>query len=259
MAWLGKLFGGAVGFMFGGPLGMIAGIAFGHMFDKADDISGQIPYQQSQRTAYTTLDREQMLFFVGAFSMLARIAAADGTVSTHERQKVVEFIRSDLRLGLREEEAALRVFDAALTGGGTFDQFAAQFYQNFSHAQNILQLMIDIFYRVAAADGQINRSEEEMIRRAAQIFHLPDSFVEMLCNRYGGCANASDKAYAILNVTRAATDDEIKRAYRKLSIEFHPDTLAAKGMGEEFLAHATAKFREIQQAYESIKKERGIK
>ncbi|MDD4431966.1 MAG: TerB family tellurite resistance protein, partial [Bacteroidales bacterium] len=107
MAWLGKLFGGAVGFMFGGPLGMIAGIAFGHMFDKADEV----PYQQSQRTAYTTLDREQMLFFVGAFSMLARIAAADGSVSTHERQKVVEFIRSDLRLGLREEEAALRVFD----------------------------------------------------------------------------------------------------------------------------------------------------
>ena len=199
-----------------------------------------------------------MLFFVG-HSRCSPDRCCRWLVSTPERPKWWNIIRSDLRLGYREEEAALRVFDAALTGGGTFEQFAAQFYQNFSHAPNILQLMIDIFYRVAAADGQINRNEEEMIRRAAQIFHLPDSFVEMLCNRYGGCANASDKAYAILNVTRSATDDEIKRAYRKLSIEFHPDTLAAKGMGQEFLAHATAKFREIQQAYESIKKERGIK
>lgn len=260
MAWLGKLFGGTFGFMFGGPLGMIAGIAFGHMFDKAGDIGTQSQYSSDvHRSAYTTLDREQMLFFVGAFSMLARIASADGSVSSHERQKVVEFIRHDLRLGPREEEAAMKVFDAAITGGGTFDQFAAQFYQNFSHAPNILQLMIDIFYRVAAADGQINRSEEELIRRGAKIFRLPDSFVEMLCNRYGGCQNASDKAYAVLNVTRSATDDEIKRAFRKLSIEFHPDTLAAKGMGEEFLPHATKKFREIQQAYEAIKKERGIK
>ncbi|MDD2395298.1 MULTISPECIES: TerB family tellurite resistance protein [Sphaerochaeta] len=258
MAWLGKLFGGTVGFMFGGPLGMIAGIAFGHMFDKAGEVGTQ-GAQRTQFNAYTSLDREQMLFFVGAFSMLARIASADGSVSSHERQKVMEFIRQDLRLGLREEEAALRVFDAALTGGGTFEQFATQFYQNFSHAPNILQLMIDIFYRVASADGQVSQREEDMIRRAAQIFHLPESFVDMLCNRYGGCTNASDKAYATLNISRTATDDEVKRAYRKLSIEFHPDSLASKGMGEEFLTHATAKFREIQEAYDSIKRERGIK
>ena len=258
MAWLGKLFGGTFGFMFGGPLGMIAGIAFGHMFDKAGDVGSQSQYSRSA-TSYTTLDREQMLFFVGAFSMLARIASADGSVSVNERQKVLEFIRHDLRLGPREEDAALKVFDAALTGGGTFDQFAAQFYQNFSHAPNILQLMVDIFYRVAAADGQINRSEEELIRRGARIFRLPDSFVEMLCNRYGGCQDASEKAYATLNLSRSATDEEVKRAFRKLSIEFHPDTLAAKGMGEEFLPHATKKFREIQQAYEEIKKERGLR
>lgn len=237
---------------------MIAGIAFGHMFDKA----GDVPYQQqgTSRTAYTSsLDQEQMLFFVGAFSMLARIATADGAMSTAERQKVIEFIRHDLRLGPREEDAALRVFDAALTGGGTFDQFAIQFYQNFYHAPNILQLMIDIFYRVAAADGRVNAKEEELIRRGARIFHLPDSFVDMLCQRYGGCATNIDRAYATLNITKSATDEEVKRAYRKLSIEFHPDTLASKGMGEEFLSHATQKFREIQEAYDAIKKERGLK
>ncbi len=258
MGWLGKLFGGTVGFMFGGPLGMIAGIAFGHMFDKAGT-AGTTYTQQDTGRFYTTQDREQMIFFVGAFSMLARIAAADGSVSASERQKVIEFIRRDLRLGYQEEEVALKVFDTALQGNGTFDQFASQFYQNFSHATNILQLMIDIFYRVAAADGNISSAEEAMIRRAAGIFHLPNSFVDAVCNQYGGCSTASDRSYAVLNLTRNATDEEVKRAFRKMSIEFHPDTLAAKGMGEEFLPRATAKFREIQEAYEQIKKERGIK
>jgi DnaJ like chaperone protein len=175
----------------------------------------------------------------------------------HERQKVMEFIRQT-SLGLREKRRLSESSMSPLPTGG-LRAFATQFYQNFSHAPNILQLMIDIFYRVASADGQVSQREEDMIRRAAQIFHLPESFVDMLCNRYGGCTNASDKAYATLNISRTATDDEVKRAYRKLSIEFHPDSLASKGMGEEFLTHATAKFREIQEAYDSIKRERGIK
>lgn len=261
MAWLGKMFGGTLGFMFGGPLGMIAGIAFGHMFDKAGT-AGTNPYAQQGSTSgtyYTAQDQSQMMFFVGAFSMLARLASVDGNVSSSERQKVLEFIRRDLRLGYQEEEAAMKVFDTALNGGGTFEQFASQFYQNFAHAPNILQMMIDIFYRVAAADGHVNKVEEAMIRRGATIFRIPDSFIDALCRKYGGCASSSERSYAVLNLNRNASDDEVKRAYRKLSIEFHPDTLAAKGMGDEFLAHATEKFREIQQAYDEIKRERGIK
>lgn len=251
---MGKLFGGTLGFVFGGPLGMIAGLAFGHMFDKAGTVG-----QTQGNSFHASQDQTQMLFFVGAFSMLARIATVDGTVTVSERQKVLEFIRRDLRLGYQEEEAALRVFDAAITGAGTFEQFASQFYQNFSHAPNILQLMLDIFYRVAAADGMVSSAEETMIRRAATIFNIPSAFVDALYRNYGGYATATERSYAILNLTPQATDDEVKRAYRKMSIEFHPDTLAAKGMGEEFLNHATEKFREIQGAYESIKRERGIK
>lgn len=254
MAWMGKLFGGTLGFMFGGPLGMIAGIAFGHMFDKAGSLSAG-----STGTFYASQDQSQMMFFVGAFSMLARIASVDGAVTANERQKVQEFIQTDLRLGSREEEAAWKVFDAALTGEGTFEQFASQFYQSFAHAPNILQLMVDIFYRVASADGMVSSSEEALIRRAALIFRLPASFVDALSRNYGGVSSSGERAYAILGLSKDATDEEVKRAYRKMSIEFHPDTLAAKGMGEEFLNHATAKFREIQGAYDSIKQDRGIR
>ena len=249
---MGKLFGGTLGFMFGGPLGMIAGIAFGHMFDKAGSLVPGDQYHASQ-------DQSQMMFFVGAFSMIARIASVDGTVTASERQKVQEFIHTDLHLGIREEEAAWKVFNAALIGEGTFEQFASQFYQNFAHAPNILQLMVDIFYRVASADGSVSSSEEALIRRAALIFRLPASFVDAMSHNYGGVASAGERSYAILGLTKAATNEEVKRAYRKMSIEFHPDTLAAKGMGEEFLNHATAKFREIQGAYDAIKQERGMR
>jgi len=211
MAWMGKLFGGTLGFMFGGPLGMIAGIAFGHMFDKAGSL---VPGDQY----YASQDQSQMMFFVGAFSMLARIASVDGTVTANERQKVQEFIRTDLHLGSREEEAAWKVFDAALTGEGTFEQFASQFYQNFAHAPNILQLMVDIFYRVASADGSVSSSEEALIRRAALIFRLPASFVDAMSRNYGGVTSAGDRSYAILGLTKAATNEEVKRAYRKMSI-----------------------------------------
>ncbi|WP_320129097.1 TerB family tellurite resistance protein [uncultured Sphaerochaeta sp.] len=249
--------------MFGGPLGMIAGIAFGHMFDKAGEFppgtsQQNNPYQDGIGIFNSAQDQSQMIFFVGAFSMLARLASVDGRVTGSEQQKVEEFIRNDLNLGQREHDAAMRVFNAAVTGGGTFEQFATQFYENFSHAPNILQLMIDIFYRVAAADGVVNKAEEDMIRKGASIFHIPSYFVDSLCKKYGGCST-SEHAYAVLNLTVNATDEEIKKAYRKMSIEFHPDTLATKGMGDEFLAHATTKFREIQEAYETIKKERGIK
>ncbi len=70
---------------------------------------------------------------------------------------------------------------------------------------------------------------------------------------------ASSKAYSILGLPESATDDEVKKAYRKLTLEYHPDTIAGKGLGPEFTEFAASKFREVQQAYEEICKERNIK
>lgn len=272
MGWLGKIIGGTLGFMFGGPLGLIAGAAFGHMFDLAGD-KGAPHQQQDQRSSFfhgqdqryygygpvaSGIDQTQMLFFVGAFSMLARIAAIDGQVSPLEQRKVEEFIDKDLRLDAQGHAAAMRVFNAAINGGGTFEQFATQFYQNFSREPALLQLMIDIFYRVAAADGDVNRAENDLIRTAGRIFHLSDAIMDSISRRYGG-VSASTRSYAVLGLTPQATDEDVKKAYRKMSIEFHPDTVASKGLPEEFTTYATEKFREIQEAYEAIKRERGIK
>jgi DnaJ like chaperone protein len=258
---MGKLIGGALGFVLGGPLGLVAGIAFGNLFDRST-AEGSSSSESAERfyAGRQDLTREQqaqMVFFVGAFSMLARIATVDGRLLPEEQRKVQEFIDNDLKLDAQSKAAAMRVFHAALSGGGTFNQFAVQFHQNFSHEPALLELMIDIFFRVAVADGNLSAAEDQLIREAATIFRIPAGLYESIKQRYEGGGTVA-QAYATLGLAKDATVEEIKKAYRKLSIEFHPDTVSSKGLPEEFTKFATEKFREIQSAYEAIKKERDI-
>jgi DnaJ like chaperone protein len=258
MGWMGKLIGGAMGLAVGGPLGMIAGIAFGNLFDRAGTFSSsqdrEIPFEQTMDPR----QQSQMIFFVGAFSMLARMATVDGRLLPEEQKKVEEFINQDLKLDPQSRQAALRVFNAALTGGGTFEQFASQFYQNFAHEPAILELMVDVLVRVAIADGSINREEDRLITVAARIFRIQDSLLASIKRRYGSLSASPSKAYAVLGLQSDASVDEIKKAYRKLSIEFHPDSIASKGLPEEFTTFAAEKFKAIQETYNTIKKERNI-
>ncbi len=262
MGWMGKVIGGAMGFAFGGPLGMIAGIAFGNLFDRASLATTtqeqSIPFGRDA----STMDRQQqsqMIFFVGAFSMLARIATVDGRLLPEEQRKIEEFIDHDLKLDMQGKKAAMSVFNAALTGGGTFEQFATQFYQNFAHESSILELLIDVLVRVAAADGVISEAEDRLITVAAHIFRIPDALLVSIKRRYGQYGGPSASAsYAVLGLQPEASEEDIKKAYRKLSREFHPDAIASKGLPEEFTKFAEEKFHKIKDAYDTIKKERGM-
>jgi len=253
VAWLGKIIGGTMGLFLGGPLGLIAGVAFGNLFDSSGNRG------RSERPSISPTDQTQMVFFVGAFSMLAKMVTADGSMVAQERAKVEEFITKDLRLTGQERQAAINVFNAALTSSGTFEQFALQFYQNFASERSILELLMDVLVRIAAADGTISPPEKNLIDSAAHIFRISDSLLASIINRYSSVAASPNKAYSVLHLTRSATDEDVKKAYRKLSIEFHPDTIASKGLPEEFTRFATENFRAIQDAYDAIKKERGMK
>ena len=263
MSWLGKIIGGTIGFFLGGPLGMIAGAVFGHMLDKSeeleDDSSKSSSNGYSRHYFFNTgYGKSQMVFFVGCFSMLAKLASADGTVSENAKRKIQEFMINDLHLSGNSYYNAVNIFNQAMSQNATFESYAQQFYENFKSSPAILQLMIDIFYRVAYADGTISKNEETLIEYAANLFQIPQSILESIRRKYG-ITNAPSKAYAVLGLTENATNDEIKKAYRKLILEFHPDTVASKGMADEFKEYATKRFREIQEAYEQISKERGIK
>lgn len=251
MGWLGKVIGGTIGFAMGGPLGAIAGAVFGHAFDSSGE--GYLP----QGTGNLSDGEEsQMAFFLGAFSMLAKLAQADGRVSEEEMRSIDHFMVHDLSLDNRSRAVAINIFNAALQSPGTFQEFAQQFYDRFRFQPQLLDLMIDIMLRVSIADGVMSGSEEKLIQSAVRTFNFSDSQYSAVRSRY---VSDVDKYYALLGCSRDDADDHIKRQYRKLVQEYHPDKIASKGLPEEFTKLAEEKFREIQQAYEAVKKERGIR
>ena len=119
----------------------------------------------------------------------------------------------------------------------------------------LLEVMIDILLRVSVADGTLNAAEEALILKAVNTFHFSDTQYRTLKSKY---VQDIDKHYATLGTDRSATDEQIKKQYRKLVHEYHPDKIASKGLPEEFTRFAENKFREIQEAYDSIKKERHL-
>jgi len=260
MSWFGKIIGATIGFFLGGPIGMITGLVFGHMYDKGQELE-QSDREGSEHRQYffrnTGYNRSQMVFFVGAFSMLAKLSSADGRVTEGARRKVYEFMTNDLKLYGQSLDYARDIFDQAINQNISFENLATQFYYNFRTSPQLLTLMLDIFYRVAMEDGRLSANEERLIDFAARTFRISESMHESI--RRNHHVKGASRYYAVLGLTETATEGEIKKTYRKLILEYHPDTVAAKGMADEFKEYATKRFREIQEAYENICKERGIK
>ena len=253
MSWLGKVVGGTIGFAVGGPVGAVAGAAFGHMFVDEEAVSTRNIAKDNNRLSNG--ETAQMTFFVASFSMLAKLIKSDGHVTEPEIQSVRQFMVDDLHLNAQSRLAAEHIFRAAMDSSESFENFALQFYQHFNHQPQLLELMMDILFRVALADGALHDVEERLIKSAAGIFKFDSAAYLKIKSRY---APDSDKYYAILGCSNSDSDDKIKSQYRKLVRDYHPDTIASKGLPEEFVTFANDKFREIQEAYEMVKKERGL-
>ncbi len=251
MGWMGKLVGGTIGFALGGPLGAILGASFGHAFDAESDLdTGQ------KRARLSSNEQDQLTFFVGAFSMLAKLAQTDGRVTREEIDSIEGFMENDLRLDTQGRRAAVNIFRTALKAPGSFDDFARQFYNQFHRQPQLLELMIDILIRVAVSDGQMTKGEESLILSAVKIFDFSHQRYEQLKSQY---VHTTDSAYAVLGCKPDDSDETIKHCYRQKVLEYHPDKIAAKGLPDEFTRFAQDKFREIQEAWEKIKTERDIK
>jgi DnaJ like chaperone protein len=150
----------------------------------------------------------------------------------------------------------MNIFHTALESPGSFEDFATQFYAQFQMQPQLLEVMVDILLRVSIADGALTATEEKLILKAVKAFHFSDKRYQTLKSKYVRDIN---KYYATLGTDATASNEEIKKQYRKLVQEYHPDKIASKGLPEEFTRFAETKFREIQEAYDTIKKERHLK
>ena len=251
MGWIGKMVGGTIGFALGGPLGAIAGASFGHMYDAEANSQGAMPHSADM----SVNAKAQFTFFVAAFSMLAKVVRVDGRVTDAEVNSVQQFMVRDLKLNPASRQMAEKIFQTALTAPQRFDEFAQQFYRQFHTQPQLLELMIDILVRVSVADGALDNSEETLIRTAVSIFQLSETQYANIRSRY---VAVTDSCYAVLGCTPADSDEQIKKQFRKLAREYHPDTIASKGLPDAFIQFANDKFREIHDAYETICRERNL-
>jgi DnaJ like chaperone protein len=241
MAWTGKLIGGVLGSLLG-PIGTVVGVGIGHQFDKGAN--------RLKQTAQT--------FQVAFFGCLAKMARADGTISQPEIEAVEQIMARFNYTGAVRDQA-IEIFRRAKDDPHTAADYINQLAGVIQFNPQIAMTFIAALHAVAAADGQIHPNEREILLQAERAFRLrPGTIDAMLGGVRGNAPNALENAYKVLEISPDATDAEIKKIYRKKCTEFHPDKLASKGLPEEFMTYAHEQLTKINEAYDLIKKERGL-
>jgi DnaJ like chaperone protein len=264
MSWWGKVVGGAFGFMLGGPIGALLGVAVGHHFDRG--LGGTV---RRARSAFEPGSRErvQTAFFTATFSVMGHLAKADGRVSEEEID-MARAVMAQMDLSSALRKAAIRLFSEGKRPDFPLDEVVDQFRRECHRRQTLMQMFLELQIQAALADGEVHPEEERLLKRIAERLGFSPVDVAALIEmvraqrhyaRQPRTAGPSvDDAYAILNVSRKASDAEVTKAYRRLMNQHHPDKLVAKGLPEEMMRIATEKTREIKAAYETIREQRGL-
>jgi DnaJ like chaperone protein len=259
MSWWGKALGGAFGFMVGGPLGALMGIAFGHSFDRGMGKLEGADWGEDQ-------ERTQAAFFTATFSVMGHIAKADGRVSPEEI-RLAEAVMERLGLNSEMRASARKLFNEGKSADFPIDEIMRQFRSETHRRTTLIQMFLEIQLQAAYADGVMHPAEKEALRSICG--HLGISLVqldrleEMLRAGFGrggydaaaGETSLQD-AYRLLGVSESASDTDIKKTYRRLMSQHHPDKLVAKGLPEQMIKDATEKTQQIKAAYELIRKSR---
>ena len=254
MGWFGKLTFGTLGLLFGGPLGAIAGAAMGHMLvDKKFGAPGQAT-RSIPGPEFGQAEQAQATYFSSLFSILGKMSKIDGVVSRSEIDVVQGFI-DGLPMAEREKQFARQVFNEAKNSQYAIEDFADQLYGAIQTQPALVVSFFDLLFKIAAADGRLHPAEENALKSIKLIFRLSDRQYDDIKAVY---FQELDKHYKMLNCTPESSIDEIKSNYKKLVKDFHPDKIMSKGLPEEFIEFAEGRFREIQESYEKIARERNF-
>jgi len=251
MAWWGTLLGGTLGFVFGGPIGAIIGAAVGGNFDRGVKMGGQFDMGDQQRV--------QAAFFTTTFSVMGHVAKADGHVSAQEIA-TARNIMAQMQLSEEQREAAINFFDQGKVADFPLQEILQQFKKECHGRRNLIQMFVEIQISTALADGKVDTNEKHLLYAIGETLGFSSAQIDHLFNM----ANAQpasnndsltlNQAYMILGVDQGSNEAAVKKAYRRLMSQHHPDKLVAKGLPDEMIQLATEKTQEIRKAYDLIKK-----
>ena len=265
----GKVFGFLFGFMLSKNLfGALLGVWVGHMFDKGRsiDFNGFSPNKEDDVT-------RQAVFFYTTFSAMGHIAKANGQVSKHEIAFATAYMdKMGLTGGMRQQ--AQDAFREGKSSGFPVDERLRKFKRSCGHRNDLLLMFLEIQIQVAFSDGELDSAERSVLHNIAKQLGFStrelDKLLEMIIagaafhqggtyqGQQGGRQPAGpaqlNNAYKVLGVSKETDIKSIKKAYKKLMSQHHPDKLIAKGLPPEMMEVAKQKTQDIQAAYDLISK-----
>ncbi|QDO93287.1 molecular chaperone DjiA [Formosa sediminum] len=247
---ISKWLGATLGWSFGGPIGAILGFALGSVVDGFTNggikvSTGQSPYTSATQTRTQSGDFEVSLLILAAI-----VIKADGISDKRE----LDFVRAQF-VGMYGKERANHAFKL-------FKKISQQ--QNIPVRDVCLQIrqmmdhpsrlqLLHFLFGIAKADGNVSQVEVDTIYTISNYLGIRAIDFESIKAMF---YNSSDNAYKILEIDKSATNDEIKKAYRKMAKKYHPDKVLH--LGDEHQKGAEEKFRQVQEAYDQLQKERGF-
>jgi DnaJ like chaperone protein len=275
MRWLGKVVGGFLGLAAGGPFGAMLGTALGHGVDR-----GLEKLQRNAQLPPGDRQRIQSAFFTAAFSTMGHLTKADGRVSEAEIA-LAETIMTQLRLSAEMRSAAIKLFREGKSADFDLAAVVETFRRECRGQRALIQMFLEIQLQAAYVDGAPSPAQRRVLDQIRSGLRIPEILFRQLetlvrLQRQFGASGPQqgstsgwrqapvrgpnlDEAYAVLGVSPKDSDASIKRAYRRLLSQHHPDKLVSKGLPEEMMKMAAQKTHEIRRAYEMIQDARAAR
>ena len=259
---LGKWIGGILGFMSAGPLGALAGIVLGGFLDNMLD-GVNTPETQGTFDGYSgyqarAAQGQRNSFLFSMLVLASYIIKADGKVMHSEMELVRNMLRQNFgESGCQQGDDILhKLFDEQKRVGAsqfrnTVSQCCQQIARNMDYAQR-LQLL-NFLVLISQADGKVDPTEVTAMKECAQWMQMS---VDEVDSMLGMGKDDLESAYQVLGVSPDASDAEVKKAYRRLALNHHPDKVAA--LGDDVRKAAEKKFQKINEAKDRIWKARGL-
>ncbi len=234
MSWLGAGVGAGVGMFIGGPIGAGIGAWIGSAFgNKKETFSAE---------------ENQTIFFVALVSMLAKMAKADGVICEKEVKTVLRFF-DQLKLDGEDKTAAVTIFNNAKLDATSIFDYAGQ-YSRIADVE-MREMVYKMLWDVAHADGVVHENEDALLRKLPGALGIPAArYYENIPGR----STTLEESYKVLECAVDASEQEVKRMYRKKVSEYHPDKIQAKGLPPEFVHFANEQMKKINTAYEEVMK-----
>ena len=253
-----RLLGALLGYYLFGFFGALLGFFLGGMVDRmnAYGVGGVNPLSSGNR---------QTVFLETVFILMGKLAKADGHISKDEIAYVEQFMQK-LGMSALHRQQAIALFKQGSEIGYDIAPSIGRFLSVCGHTHSLKQMLLVYLIVMALSDGSIDASEEQLLFEIArQLGYSRSEFqniLGMVLNQShfaGGqphSASTLDDAYKALGVGKESTDQEVKKAYRKLISQYHPDKLIGQGLPEDMIAVATKQAQEVQIAYDLIMKSR---